>query len=126
MMENWDTDKLRTVTQEQEEDIIKGCSDLDFFAAMHDEFGSVRMATLIGWATLYGLTGKKTPTEARLALVGMGFSSRSVYAAYADFRRLRRGLLARRGVAMREGKGGPGMNGGVPLLISRVQCLQSA
>ncbi len=125
-MENWDTDKLRSVTAAQENEIINAYSDLEFFSVMREEFGPVGMATLIGWASLYGLTCKKTPNEARAVLVGMGFSQRSVYAAYADFRRLRRALLARRGVDMSEGRGGPGMNGGVPLIIGRVQHLQTA
>ncbi len=114
------------MTTEEENKVIDGYSNSDFAAVLLDEFGPGGAARVMGWAALYGLTGKRTTIEARGALVTMGVPERNVYMAYADFRRLRRALLARRGIASHERSGGPGKNDGVPPIVERVRGLQTA
>lgn len=113
------------LTVEQENEVIDGFKDLEFWDVMLQEFGAVGAAGVLGYATLYGLTGKQTTVEAREALVALGLSESMVYKMYQHFRRLRRALLARRGFAMNEQRGGPGANGGVPPVVARLRALQT-
>ena len=112
-------------TIEEENAVIDAISNTEFYKVMLEEFGAVGAARLLGSATLYGLTGKKTSVEARSALISLGFSEQTVYSMYRDFRRLRRVLLARRGVVMDESRGGPGANSGIIPIIARVRRLQT-
>jgi hypothetical protein len=116
---------LAELTTEEENKLIDAYGNIEFYDVMRKEFGAVGVAAVLGYATLYGLTGKQTPTEARAVLVSWGWSERGVYGMYQDFRRLRRALLANRGYTMHEQKGGPGANGGVPPVVARLRGLQS-
>ena len=109
---------------EEENKVIDSIGNIDFYNVMLDTFGPVGLVSVLGYATLYGLTGKHTVVEARYALVKLGLSERAVYNMYQDFRRLRRALLLSKNVIMREPGGGPGTNAGVPPIIERVKGLQ--
>lgn len=112
-------------TIEEENAVIDAISNSEFYKVLLEEFGAVGAARLLGSATLYCLTGKKTSVEAREALISLGFSEQTVYAMYRDFRRLRRVLLVCRGVVMDESRGGPGANSGIIPIIVRVKGLQT-
>ena len=116
---------MAELTIEEENKVIDSFADAEFWDVMYHEFGAAGAAGVIGYATLYGLTGKKSTVEARGALVALGLSESLVYKMYQQFRRLRRALLARRGFATSERRGGPGANGGVPPIVARLRDLKT-
>ncbi len=116
---------MKEVSVEEENKVIDAYSHKEFFAIMRKEFGVVGVVTVLGYATLFGLTGKQTATEARKTLVAWGWASSTVYEMFQDFRRLRRALLANRDIVMLEQRGGPGMNDSVPGLVSKLLALRS-
>jgi hypothetical protein len=113
------------VTREEENKVIDGYNNVEFLAVLLGELGPVGAARLMGWAALFGVTGKREVLEARDALIGLGLSPKAVYLAYAEFRRLRRALLAHRGIVMQEKHSGPNLNADVPKIIERVRDLQN-
>ena len=113
------------LTIEEENKVIDSFDVLDFYAVLVKEFKPVGAATVTGYATLYGMTLATTPNEAPAALVALGLSARIVYKMYQEFRRLRRALLAAKGFPMREQRGGPGANDGVPPVVAKIRDLQT-
>lgn len=113
------------LTIEDENKVIDSYNNADFYAVLLQEFKPVGVGLVFGYAALYGLTFKENTVEVRKALVDLGLSVSFVYTMYQDFRRLRRALLAAKGYAMQEQRGGPGANVGVPPVVKKLRALQS-
>jgi hypothetical protein len=66
--------------------------DLDLFREMLAIFGARRSASLLGWAAMFGLTGVESRTDMLNSSLG---SPATRYRVLADFRELRRALIAK-------------------------------